>query len=852
MYRLRIFSLLVVAALSLTFIIGTGADLSAQEEDVLLYLPIILKDHDSNQPWHYLSVDKAALANRVQPGGLLTYTIRYSVGGNEPAPGLTLVDTLPPSTTFKTCTGDFTCDHVNGTATWNLGTVAPPSTGLVTLTVQVDSSVISGTVLSNGVSLADLSGLSATDTVTTPVQDIANLDVAIVFDISGSMQFDTTCYGCYEPYRDGTKDWEDMSTIGQPDYDPDFSIDYPNPVYVNPIPVDHLPTTYLDGSSISLSYGFAAGNTTLPDPPTPQNAESLCADRDTNTVDYKTIVGGSNPVRFVIIEAELYSLNTSLLAGPFRQPGRGYWALQHTNWRTVHKMLGENWDPDGSYATGTTPILPSYGRGSWVSHHPYVSWALEPPLSIPFGHDYTLAEVRASPNDVPSLEYDFFISGNASDPWQDDGDTRIWARVQDGGNFAYDESGYHNSNIYWALYDYSELQVKGLGNGNPADDAVPLNGIIQVSADTPGNLGANYGGADGDRWDWIELTSAGLDLPDDVKTKYTLKIWAGGAGYDIDQIVIGNANDHSFTTNYSNATPARYSTSSYATPGSAFRQACNHCNPIYGLLINDRNECTPNKDNGWSIISEDGTDNGDPIQERLFGGYQPLRNAKEATKHFIARLNPQFDQVGIVSYSTYTPVDGRMELRCRRYYNADQCFQGSSPISYTEVLDVLERVPPNGSTNLAEGMLRGLEMLGINANNLEENIWIEANDCDSPADHCSRGGSARRVMIVLTDGVANKNPWDDSGVASENCYAIDLYQPNGSSQYENRAKDCAYFYAQKAASNKVTIYTIGLGNGIDVAFLETIATLPGSDGAFFSAVTSSHFDEILETIRNSK
>ena len=43
-------------------------------------------------------------------------------------------------------------------------------------------------------------------------------------------------------------------------------------------------------------------------------------------------------MHFIIIEAELYSLNTSLLAGPFRQPGRGFWAIQHTNLRTIHRM----------------------------------------------------------------------------------------------------------------------------------------------------------------------------------------------------------------------------------------------------------------------------------------------------------------------------------------------------------------------------------------------------------------------------------------------------------------------------------------------------------------------------------
>ena len=110
-------------------------------------------------------------------------------------------------------------------------------------------------------------------------------------------------------------------------------------------------------------------------------------------------------------------------------------------------------------------------------------------------------------------------------------------------------------------------------------------------------------------------------------------------------------------------------------------------------------------------------------------------------------------------------------------------------------------------------------------------------------------------MIVLTDGVANKNP-RNGGVATENCYGTDLYQPNvgddgDGANSEDRAKDCAYFYAQKAAGNNVTIYTIGLGNGVDTNFLDVIAKLPGSDGEFFQAVSSSQLDEIFETILGS-
>ena len=59
--------------------------------------------------------------------------------------------------------------------------MTPPATGLVTVTVQVDGTVISGTVLANEIRLSDQSGHLVTNMVTTPVKDIPDLDVAIVY-----------------------------------------------------------------------------------------------------------------------------------------------------------------------------------------------------------------------------------------------------------------------------------------------------------------------------------------------------------------------------------------------------------------------------------------------------------------------------------------------------------------------------------------------------------------------------------------------------------------------------------------------------------------------------------------------
>ncbi|MBN1994740.1 MAG: VWA domain-containing protein [Anaerolineae bacterium] len=645
-------------------------------------------------------------------------------------------------------------------------------------------------------------------------QNVTNLDVAVVFDMSGSMQFDTNCFGCYEPYGEGTIDWDDLPT-----HDPNFSIQYPNPAYLHPIPTDHLPK----GTMTAGSGGI--GN----------NTGQLCWQRDSNTVEYYTIGGSGDARRYVVIEAELYSLNTSLLAGFYRQPGRGYWAVQHTNWRTVDRMMGS-----GSTAVGAMPILSSYSRGSWVSHHPYVSWSLSPDpptfLGVPFGHDYTLDEARNKPNDVPSLEYDFVTASDWETSTTND-DTRIWARVQAG--YTYWAEG--DRIIYWAVYEYEDLYTAA--GGDPTL-ATPLgSGQIEKSrTDQKAYSGAAYGGADADDWRWTELTSTSTKLNLENGKRYTLKIWAGQTGYDIDQIVIGNRNDTSFTGNYNSG-----STNLQATRGSAFRQACNRCNPIYGLTV-DQADCVHPIDNGASTVKHDDYDQSDPNNNPLFSGYQPIRGAKESLKRFISKLDPQFDQVGIVSYSTSTPSAGRTELRCRRYLPASQCFMGTNPISFTEVLETVEMLPPNGSTNMAEGMMRGLEMLGIDPPDGLGGALD--NTCQDPTDHCSRGGAARRILIVMTDGIANLDPGgvcDDNNSAYYTLWPPDTY----SSDSEAQATDCAMFYAKVAAENNVTIYTIGLGNGVDVEFLEAIATLPGSNGQYFGALSPAQLDGIFDTILKS-
>ncbi|MGB9889027.1 MAG: isopeptide-forming domain-containing fimbrial protein, partial [Anaerolineae bacterium] len=130
---------------------------------------------------HTLEVSKSAEPSPVQAGGLLTYTIAYTITGDEPVYGVVVSDTVPEHTTFVTAT--LPHSRVGDTVLWPLGDFLSAgsgitqATGVLTLVVLVDSPLVSGTVIHNAVAITDTSGLTDTDEVTTPVQSAHALSV---------------------------------------------------------------------------------------------------------------------------------------------------------------------------------------------------------------------------------------------------------------------------------------------------------------------------------------------------------------------------------------------------------------------------------------------------------------------------------------------------------------------------------------------------------------------------------------------------------------------------------------------------------------------------------------------------
>ncbi len=127
---------------------------------------------------HALTVTKAAEPSPVEAGGLLTYTIQYTITGDEAVEEMMIRDATPADTTFYSATPTPTSDPGAGnagTVIWQASGLWPPGSGVteaggaLTMVVRLDSEIVSGTLIVNHVTISDTAGLTDTDTVTTPV-----------------------------------------------------------------------------------------------------------------------------------------------------------------------------------------------------------------------------------------------------------------------------------------------------------------------------------------------------------------------------------------------------------------------------------------------------------------------------------------------------------------------------------------------------------------------------------------------------------------------------------------------------------------------------------------------------------
>jgi Flp pilus assembly protein TadG len=525
-----------------------------------------------------------------------------------------------------------------------------------------------------------------------------------------------------------------------------------------------------------IAHPFPTNGTAYPISYSLMISHNLCSPTSQPYVD-----GSSR--RYVIVEAELYSRNNSSWYRETRQTGVGYWALQRGT--------------TGSYRSSSI----DGARSAHVGANPYWTYGQAAPPAPLFGRFYTLQDAQS--NLAPRLDYDF------TPDWT--GNAYIWLRAQGGGSWSFwnnpvSGSYYRDAGkIYWAL-----------------DSAAPAeNGVVAPNNDCETNY--DYAGSSAcyDRWIWIRLGSVQVTSG----VTHTLRLFAGSPGYEMDKVVVTTDS----RTDYTQIEPLTYDSNRGrpATVGSARAGACDKCNPVFGLTVNPSDCSTPY----YLVITRTNR-----LADDLFSDFEPLRTSQEATKRFVMGLDPKYDQVGFVGFDS-TP-NTLWQLSCVRRYGA-ACYDIAArnpPISYTSVLTTIENQNANSSTDIASALRAGTEMYGVTV------------DTGRPVDNrclatdlstaCGRGGAAKRIMVLLTDGAPSPNAYPaDSACAGDGS----LWPYNSDPSF-----DCVIYYARKAHASGVTIYAIGLGNGVIPELLQAVADETG--GTYYFAPSPKDLDSIFQQI----
>jgi Flp pilus assembly protein TadG len=492
-------------------------------------------------------------------------------------------------------------------------------------------------------------------------QTATSLDVVVVLDTTGSMEYDTICYGCWARCGDSSNQPSNaplISAVGGPCDNGDDTLKYKR----YPDNGWAFPFDYYGATMTSLR----EGNSGRPQP---------------NSGD-----------DYIIIEAEFYSHNSSNWRPGERTAETGYWAIQRLHTAKAYAIDGYGYSGTPSGANGEK-------LSGMVRHHPYLSEN----SGNPFGRNYTLTDAKMDV--APRLEYDFYPTG---DTWGSD--TYIYLRTQyRGGN-----------DFYWSIDNWATT--------NPFNYPKLAEGGEYNNSVSPG-----------DHWDWVKLGPISVSKD----ATHVLKIWAGSTAYGIDRIII---TDQNVNMEYNDLRDDP------ATPGSAQRLAADICNPIFGLTVFP-GTCS------YLYMSETTNNLNDP----LFSDVEPIRGAQEAIRGFVARLDPKVDQAGFIDFSS----DGwqRAQMECQRAsrarqtqaeenesfntqradypldhavyseydefvcHDATEVVTGTVPISYTNVfMSIEDSNPPSGDTDIADGLRRGLNMLGVNID--DDDGGEHANDCD--------------------------------------------------------------------------------------------------------------------------
>ncbi|MBN2004861.1 MAG: hypothetical protein JXA21_16000 [Anaerolineae bacterium] len=501
-------------------------------------------------------------------------------------------------------------------------------------------------------------------------------------------------------------------------------------------------------------------------------------------------VGGVGYI-FTLIEAEEYSSASNDYHRDTVTPGYTYWVMQRNGQLT--QVMDDYLGDAGAFGRDA--------QGAYIGHFPYrTGFDGEPGAGgVPcIWEDISdgfmcrrgdwITE-RGGPFPAPRVDYEFTVpvSPTGGNTWY------FWIRAQGGDPLQDPNAG---QGVFWG-FD-GTLLGRGAQNNAAGDDHF------------------KYNGAEADLWTWRRLqlgaTGAGGDGTVLVPgTTLTLNLWAGSAGFTIDQIII---------TNYSGDS-ANISTD-LTRDNNRTGEACNPCDARFGGY--------PGGPGGSG--APNCNDPALPEAERyrylddLYDDEQPLAAMTQIAIEFIRGLDYSWDQVGLAGYAS--EVEVLQELECMKSHG-EGCTRNIIENSIVSRLQYHNFTYAHGSANVADALEESLKILSIRP------------------PHNGRG-LAMPVILLITANAPDQPGWegevfDPQGTLDpENalCYQSDLW-PAGSDAY-----DCALYMAYKARDRGAIVLGLTLGFGADTELVQTIADITG--GASFHAPSTDDLDAATDAL----
>lgn len=551
-------------------------------------------------------------------------------------------------------------------------------------------------------------------------ENIQDLDVVLVFDRSGSMEFDTLCYGC----------WQKQSGVPYP-----------------------------GGLIYPLRWSGP-----------PNGPPVHCG-----TTQEFTYSG----YKYYYIEAEEYSRATNPYNRNLYAPYYTYWVMQRGKRGSgaSSRDSREAYIMHMPYSDHETTATFSPGYGVTCKYEAVNNNGQCQSSGYDPGFCLCRTDISGARFPAPRVDYDFTVLTT--------GNYYIWVRGQAQGTWTHPQS--LDRRIFWNV-DNSSIST---------EDGFPR--------------GTGYNGASSN-WQWRRLNNTAFSWS--AGSQHTLRIWAGGAGFALDRIVI--------TTNPNGTDGSPPSDVSRTGVWSNGRTdwACNPCDARFGgyprpTPLPPTVDYSPNCNSG---------PNPDRRRDDLYDDEQPIRAAVEAAKRFVGMLDYRYDQVGYVSYAS--DVTTKSELQCLRRLGRDNC---TPQVITNTVIAQLDATTAGGGTNIGGGIKYGIDVLSTRTG------------------HYGRPGAAH-IMILMTDGRPNQI------LSGTGCETHNLIQKYGlsvpSNTSERDGKECTLFYAEQARNNSIVIYTITLGDSADFELMETVANITGGvhRNADRPEKLNQIFDELYERI----